>query len=987
MATKPKQSTSDRPQPLSRSASTASSHGHLRPKSRGSTASLQSVGVGNSFQPVQPAPPQHVPLDQSAYFMGTPDQQQHPFQQNVDEQNMMAYQHHMQQMRQPRMGEQQHTPILPQHDIRPVSQQSYTMQPMPLPFADGMSQYGVPAQHMHHMRHASEQYEGSPAPEDSNNENGPSKRRKGTASTLANDQELRRLLQQYQGRTLRDVASEVQRNEGSGGKSEKAKQVFAMLWLQETCQRSTNSVRRDRVFARYTERCGNERVPTLNPASFGKLVRIIFPNVQTRRLGVRGESKYHYVDLSLVPDENDQGLEMFDRPGTSSGPVLDRPASSASMSKPFQIHTKSTNLNVMPPRMAMETADFPAPISTQIPTAPQEQSRIRPGLITHKLDCRYINAPFIRMQRPNMSSTLINILPSVRANMPATLSTYLAMPSIHTLRQPIPSSQESPIELPDIHEYLVGENYDQHLAKLLHDLYRSYCIDVIDAFRKCKDKSFFSHHSAFNGKMTVPVSKLFNLECLAPWIQECDMRMYQQILRYMTPLVLQDVPEPVWNSFDRISQKLVGYLVTSFEEKCPAHVVAAKVMPAARFTNLLKKLRSAQASTVQVNRMLEHPQQRTQMWLDLCSVLDPEMVVQECVPPPESVQAIQGMLKYDLRALLSPDPDPLVDAAEQDPTSSYAQFFQTPMLVQGVLPPSETSPELLARLVAWLEHLPGAFEGHHPQCLLDWQTRFFRAIMNQFGTGGAMSYQSWWYLENFCHQMLAFMTELEGLMLPYEDQKVLDQRENEKNIEHARLSNQIVSATGTDMTDRKRKRTMDDIGNDDRTKSPSISRPQTAGGDTEPEPDSAVSANFPQVSQGLPRQHMEHPPLLTPTTEFPPPTPASARPDPDKMAPPPIPADDDDDDDMAAINQGGPLDLPSFRTGFTSPVKGGDDARRTSGLHDDSGIGMGIDEEHEHAHDADALEAEKEAKKFNKRDWFLSSDPVEPGHGVVTLVS
>src|SRR5271155_4137726 len=76
--------------------------------------------------------------------------------------------------------------------------------------------------------------------------------------------------------------------------------------LRENCRRSSQSVRRDRVFSRYTERCGNERVPTLNPASFGKLVRIIFPNVQTRRLGVRGESKYHYVDLSLFPEEDDQ---------------------------------------------------------------------------------------------------------------------------------------------------------------------------------------------------------------------------------------------------------------------------------------------------------------------------------------------------------------------------------------------------------------------------------------------------------------------------------------------------------------------------------------------------------------------------------------------------------------------------------------------------------------------------------------------------------
>lgn len=41
----------------------------------------------------------------------------------------------------------------------------------------------------------------------------------------------------------------------------------------------------------------------LNPASFGKLVRVLFPGLKTRRLGVRGESKYHYVNFQLDDDE------------------------------------------------------------------------------------------------------------------------------------------------------------------------------------------------------------------------------------------------------------------------------------------------------------------------------------------------------------------------------------------------------------------------------------------------------------------------------------------------------------------------------------------------------------------------------------------------------------------------------------------------------------------------------------------------------------
>lgn len=64
------------------------------------------------------------------------------------------------------------------------------------------------------------------------------------------------------------------------------------------------------MYCCYAEKCGTERVSVLNPASFGKLVRIIFPNVQTRRLGVRGESKYHYVDLTVIEEKQQKPESM-----------------------------------------------------------------------------------------------------------------------------------------------------------------------------------------------------------------------------------------------------------------------------------------------------------------------------------------------------------------------------------------------------------------------------------------------------------------------------------------------------------------------------------------------------------------------------------------------------------------------------------------------------------------------------------------------------
>lgn len=64
------------------------------------------------------------------------------------------------------------------------------------------------------------------------------------------------------------------------------------------------TIPRNSVYNEYQYSCGDFRLPTLNPASFGKLVRIIFPKIATRRLGVRGASKYHYVGLTLLVDNN-----------------------------------------------------------------------------------------------------------------------------------------------------------------------------------------------------------------------------------------------------------------------------------------------------------------------------------------------------------------------------------------------------------------------------------------------------------------------------------------------------------------------------------------------------------------------------------------------------------------------------------------------------------------------------------------------------------
>lgn len=47
--------------------------------------------------------------------------------------------------------------------------------------------------------------------------------------------------------------------------------------------------------------CNEHKLDAVNAASFGKLIRSVFTGLRTRRLGTRGNSKYHYYGIRVKP--------------------------------------------------------------------------------------------------------------------------------------------------------------------------------------------------------------------------------------------------------------------------------------------------------------------------------------------------------------------------------------------------------------------------------------------------------------------------------------------------------------------------------------------------------------------------------------------------------------------------------------------------------------------------------------------------------------
>ncbi len=99
-------------------------------------------------------------------------------------------------------------------------------------------------------------------------------------------------------------------------------QLFAMVVLFRSVEvKQTAVCPRIRVYNKYSMVCREFDIKPMCNASLGKLVRLCFPNVTTRRLGIRGTSRYHYCGLKLMDDSNNDCLDSIEFVRTKSGDI------------------------------------------------------------------------------------------------------------------------------------------------------------------------------------------------------------------------------------------------------------------------------------------------------------------------------------------------------------------------------------------------------------------------------------------------------------------------------------------------------------------------------------------------------------------------------------------------------------------------------------------------------------------------------------------
>lgn len=113
-----------------------------------------------------------------------------------------------------------------------------------------------------------------------------------------------------------------------GSTSADLRAAIVSNWLTDHYEPQENiSLPRSVLYDHYLEFCQSQGTEPVNSATFGKIIRSVFPTLRTRRLGTRGNSKYHYFGIGLKTDllGNDQYSAIYSQ---YSRPLPSRPRSS-----------------------------------------------------------------------------------------------------------------------------------------------------------------------------------------------------------------------------------------------------------------------------------------------------------------------------------------------------------------------------------------------------------------------------------------------------------------------------------------------------------------------------------------------------------------------------------------------------------------------------------------------------------------------------------
>uniref|UniRef100_A0A8D2MQG2 DNA-binding protein RFX2 n=1 Tax=Zonotrichia albicollis TaxID=44394 RepID=A0A8D2MQG2_ZONAL len=367
--------------------------------------------------------------------------------------------------------------------------------------------------------------------------------------------------------TLEMAIENLQKNEGIT--SHKSSLLNSHLqWLLDNYETAEGvSLPRSSLYNHYLRHCQEHKLDPVNAASFGKLIRSVFMGLRTRRLGTRGNSKYHYYGIRLKPEsplnrlqEDTQYMAMRQQPihqkqRYRAAQKMDGMAESASNSTAHTTPEQSVAAQCQHHQQFIDVThvfpEFPAPDLGNV--------LLQEGFTLNDVKTLQV------LYRRHCEATLDVVM-------------HLQFHYIEKLWQsfwsPKAPPSDGPTALPSSEEEPEG---------------------------------------------TLPKDKLITLckyEPILKWMRSCDHILYQALVEILIPDVLRPVPSTLTQAIRNFAKSLEGWLMNAMSE-FPPQVVQTKVGVVSAFAQTLRRYTSLNHLAQAARAVLQNTSQINQMLSDL----------------------------------------------------------------------------------------------------------------------------------------------------------------------------------------------------------------------------------------------------------------------------------------------------------------------------------------------------------------------------------
>ncbi|KAL7860405.1 hypothetical protein AOLI_G00167540 [Acnodon oligacanthus] len=343
-------------------------------------------------------------------------------------------------------------------------------------------------------------------------------------------------------------------------------------WLLDNYETAEGvSLPRSTLYCHYLLHCQEQKLEPVNAASFGKLIRSVFMGLRTRRLGTRGNSKYHYYGLRIKASSSLLRL-MEDQQHLA---MRQQPFSQKQRLKPVHKMEGMTN--------GMSSG------------AGQQQQQQGSGLSD-------ISAQVQQYQQ---------FLDASRA--------LPEFPDIDLQGKPLPEG----IELEHIKSFQLL--YREHCEAIL-DVMVNLQFTLVETLWKtfwrfsesqAGDTATLAVHD--ESEKRLPKSCLVMLCKYDPvlrWSRDCDNTLYQGLVEILIPDVLRPIPSALTQAIRNFAKSLESWL-TNAMMNIPEEMVRIKVTCANAFAQTLRRYTSLNHLAQAARAVLQNTAQITQMLSDL----------------------------------------------------------------------------------------------------------------------------------------------------------------------------------------------------------------------------------------------------------------------------------------------------------------------------------------------------------------------------------